>query len=68
MKKGDRRTNKKILQFCRNINKRANDLEKLEPLVVRLQEVLREVRYETQVIQMTVQSDADDPFDKIMAA
>jgi len=52
----------------RLINKRADDIEKLQPLVVRLQEVLTEVRCETQVIEVTAQSGEDDVFDKIIAA
>ncbi len=67
MKKGDRRTDKKVLRLCRDIHKRADNIEKLQPLVVRLQEVLNE-RYETQVIEITTQSDESDPFDNIIAA
>jgi len=67
MKKGYR-TDKKVLRLCRDINKRADDIEKLQPLVVKLQEVLTEVRCETQVIEMTAESDEDDVFDKIIAA
>ncbi len=70
MKKGAGSTNKnkKVLHICRSINNRVDDVEKLQTLVVKLQDVLREVRYETQVIQMTAQSTEDDPFDKIMVA
>ena len=68
MKTGDRRTNEKVLRLCRNINKRADDLEKLQPLVIQLQEVLREVRCETWTVKVTAQPHEDNPFDKIMVA
>lgn len=66
MKNGDRRTNKEVLRLCRNINKRADDLERLQPLVVQLQEVLTHVRYETRAVRVTAQPHEDNPFDKIM--
>ena len=36
MKHRDSRTNKKVLRLCHDINKRADDLEKLQPLVAQL--------------------------------
>ncbi len=66
MKDGDRHTNKKVLRLCRNINKRADDLEKLQPLVVQLNEVLRQVTYEAQVVKVAAPTNEDNPFDKIM--
>ncbi len=67
MKKAHRHTDKKVLRLCRDIHKRADDMEKLQPLVVRLQEVLNE-SYETKVIEIATQTREPDPFDKLIAA
>ncbi|HWY57729.1 MAG TPA: hypothetical protein VNZ03_24930 [Terriglobales bacterium] len=57
-----------VRQLCRDINNRVDDREKLQSLVVRLQEVLREERYETRVVKVAGPPDHDDPFDKILVA
>lgn len=59
----------KVRRICRAINRRAGDREKLQTLVVRLQEMLRQdvpkqETYETRAARMNQQS--EDPFDKIM--
>jgi len=64
MKKVDVRVNEKVRRLCRDIGNRADDREKLQTLVVRLQAVLREERYETRSMDVMVQP--DNPFDKIM--
>jgi len=66
MKHRDSRTNKKVLRLCHDINKRADDLEKLQPLVAQLNQVLSQVRYETRTVKVAAQSRGDNPFDKIM--
>jgi len=58
------RTNENVRQLCRDINNRADDPEKLQILVVRLQEVLREERCDTRAVKVKTQP--DNPFDKIM--
>ncbi len=67
----DRRINRRIRRLCRDIHHRADDRVRLQTLVVRLQEVLRqqgltEVRYDIREVGAT--APADDPFDKIMIA
>ena len=64
MRKADGRVNEEVRQICRDINSRADDPEKLQPLVIRLQEVLRHERYDTRTVKVIAQ--LDDPFDKIM--
>jgi len=44
MKKVDGSINEKVRRICRDINNRANDRQKLQTLVIELQEVLREER------------------------
>jgi hypothetical protein len=68
MKKVDGRMTDNVRQLCRDINNRVDDREKLQSLVVRLQEVLREERYETRVVKVAAPADHDDPFDKILVA
>lgn len=68
MTKGDLHTNKEVLRLCRNINKRANDIEKLQPLVFELNEVLRRVSCETRATEATVHARDSNPFDRIMVA
>jgi hypothetical protein len=68
MKKVDSYINENVRQLCRDINNRADDRKKLQTLLVRLQEVLREEQYETRVAKATAPTDNDDPFDKIMVA
>jgi hypothetical protein len=63
MNKGDGRINQKVRRLCRAINNRADDREKLQTLVVQLQEVLRET-YETRAVKLAAQS--ENPFDKII--
>jgi hypothetical protein len=64
MRKADGRVNQEVRQICRDINSRADDPEKLQTLVIRLQEVLRHERYDTRTVKFIAQP--DDPFDKIM--
>jgi len=61
--------NEEVRQICRAINRRADDHEQLQMLVVRLQEVLRaeiprQQRSEIRAPKTMLQP--DDPFDKIM--
>jgi hypothetical protein len=58
------RLNEKVQRLCRDINNRADDREKLQTLVIQLQRVLGEQRFETRVAKFTAQR--DNPFDKIM--
>ena len=67
MNKRDLHTNRRVQQLCQNIHKRANDLEKLQPLVFELNEVLQRVSYETRSAEVTGPR-GDNPFDKIMVA
>jgi hypothetical protein len=67
MKKVDGHIKDNVRQLCRDINNRAGDREKLQTLVVRLQNVLREEQYETKVVKVAAPA-SDDPFDKIMVA
>jgi hypothetical protein len=67
MAKGDFYIHEKVRKLCRDINNQADDRERLQTLVVRLQEALREERYETRV-KVTARPNDDDPFDKIMVA
>lgn len=64
MKKSDGRIDGDIRRLCRDIHHRADDREKLQTLVVRLQAVLREERYEDRAVKSSAPS--DDPYDKIM--
>jgi len=57
----------KVRRLCRDINDRADDPVKLQTLVVRLQEALREEQYQTPSTK-SAPLDKDDPFDKIMVA
>jgi len=67
MAKGDSCVHEKVRRLCRDINNRADDREKLQNLVVRLQDALLEEQYESRVT-ITSPTDEDDPFDKIMVA
>lgn len=64
MKKIDGRSDEKVWRICQDLNNRANDRQRLQTLVVELQEVLREERYETRAVKAA--SPSDNPFDKIM--
>jgi hypothetical protein len=66
MNKGDSYKNQEVLRLCRSINKRANDLEKLQPLVIQLHEVLTQVNYESLKSRIAAQPHEDNPFDKIV--
>ena len=66
MKHGDSRANKKVLRLCHDINKRADDLEKLQPLVMQLNQMLSQVSHETRTVKVTAHPREDNPFDKIM--
>jgi hypothetical protein len=57
-----------IHQLCRDINKRADDRETLQTLVVQLQQALRDQRYEAKVIRDSAPLKSDNPFDKIIVA
>ncbi len=65
MKKNSR-TNKEVLRLCRDISKRADDLEKLQPLVFRLNRMLSQAKYETRAVKVGVRPHGDNPFDKII--
>ena len=54
----------KVRRICRDINNRSDDRQQLEVLMIKLQEVLREERYDTRTIE--VASRSDNPFDAIM--
>jgi len=56
--------NKKVRRICRDINSRSDDRQQLEILMIKLQDVLREERYDTRAVQ--VNSRSENPFDKIM--
>ena len=66
MVKGDLYLHEKVRRLCRDINNRADDPEKLQTLVVRLQETLRLESYETRAVSRPPET--DDPFDKIVVA
>lgn len=68
MAKADFCVHKKVRRLCRDINNRADDREKLQTLVVRLQNALLEEQYETRAVISTARTDENDPFDKIMVA
>lgn len=68
MKKADGHNSYEVRRICRDIH---NHRDKLQTLVVRLQEVLRqdaqtEEGYDHRTASVTVTS--EDPFDKIMVA
>ena len=63
MKKVDAHANETIRKLCRDINQRADDRDRLQTLVVRLQQALREP-HETRVMKVT--ASGENPFDKIM--
>ena len=56
--------NKKVRRICQDINNRSHDRQQLEILMVKLQDVLREERYDTRAPQ--VGSRSENPLDKIM--
>lgn len=56
--------NKKVRRICRDINSRSDDRQQLEILMIKLQDVLREERYDMRAVQ--VSSRSENPFDKIM--
>ena len=64
MKQADAHMNKKVRRICRDIKSRSDDRQQLEILVIKLQDVLREERYDTRAVQ--VNSRSENPFDKIM--
>jgi hypothetical protein len=64
MKKTSDRSDEKVRRLCRDISHRADDREKLQTLVIRLQQALGENRYQAQAVKFTAQR--DNPFDKIM--
>jgi hypothetical protein len=64
MKQADAHMNKKVRRICRDINSRSDDRQQLEILMIKLQDVLREERYNTRAVQ--VNSRSENPFDKIM--
>jgi hypothetical protein len=66
MVKGDFYLHEKVRRLCRDINNRADDRERLQTLVGRLQETLRLESYETRAA--TRPPETDDPFDKIVVA
>jgi len=68
MAKADSCIHEKVRRLCRDINNRADDREKLQTLVVRLQNALLEEQYETRAVISTARTDENDPFDKIMVA
>jgi hypothetical protein len=57
-----------IHQLCRDINKRADDRETLQTLVVQLQQALQDQQYKAQAIRDMAPLKSDDPFDKIIVA
>jgi len=69
MKKAYGRTDEEVRRICRHINERSNDRERLQTLVLRLQEVLsKEVpsndSNHTCMVKVTAQR--ENPFDRIM--
>lgn len=68
MAKGDSCLHEKVRSLCRDINNRADDRQTLLTLAVRLQDALLKERCETRAARLTVRTDEDDPFDKIMVA
>ncbi len=64
MKQADNPMNKRVRRICRDISNRSDDRRQLEILVVKLQEVLREERYDTRIVKAASRS--DNPFDAIM--
>ncbi|HEV8047718.1 MAG TPA: hypothetical protein VGP35_08305 [Terriglobales bacterium] len=68
MAKVDSCIHEKVRRLCRDINNRADDREKLQTLLVRLQDALLEEHYETRAVISTARTDDNDPFDKIMVA
>jgi hypothetical protein len=64
MKKISDRSDDKVRRLCRDISHRADNREKLQTLVIQLQQALGEDRYQTQAVKFTAQR--DNPFDKIM--
>jgi hypothetical protein len=63
MKQVDAHMNK-VRRICRDINNRSDDRQQLEILMIKLQEILREERYDTCAVRATSRS--DNPFDAIM--
>jgi len=74
MKKMGGRSNEEVRQICRAINNQASDPEKLQYLVVRLQEMLRqevlkqELPKEEPYRSTKIVRHPEDPYDKIMLA
>lgn len=65
MKKTSDRSDEKVRRLCRDISHRADDREKLQTLVIQLQQALGEDRYQnTRAVKFTAQR--DNPFYKIM--
>ncbi|MGO8985817.1 MAG: hypothetical protein ACLQFM_13625 [Terriglobales bacterium] len=63
MKKTDAQIDGNIRRLCRDIN-HVDDRKKLQTLVGKLQEVLRDEQNKTSTVRSSAPS--DDPFDKIM--
>jgi predicted Abi (CAAX) family protease len=70
MRNLDGRTNAKVRRICQDINHRANDRQKLQTLVIELQELLREDCcgredwHNAAALRRNLQP--DDPFDKLI--
>jgi len=64
MKKMVDRADEKVRRLCRDIGRRADDRNELQTLVLQLQQLLVEDRYQTKAVAFRTR--ADDPFDKIM--
>lgn len=67
MRKKNSHTNSEVLRLCRDINKRADDLEKLQPLVFRLNRVLSEANSKPRIVEVSARPREENPFDKILA-
>ena len=66
MKNADRHIHEKVQRLCRSIGERADNLEKLQPLVFQLSEVLTQARHERWTVEAGAQPHEDNPFDKII--
>ncbi len=66
MKKKNSRTNREVLRLCRDISKRADDLEKLQPLVYRLNRMLSQANNKIRIVKVNARPREENPFDKIL--
>jgi hypothetical protein len=66
MKRWENTANKRVQLLCRDIHKQADHLEKLQPLVQKLQAELRMAGDETRSSQPLQKNREDNPYDKIM--